>query len=141
RDERGTEALQAGEVLVTRGLVDRALAAPFGVERLYRHAVRLHTAVAAALADKFVDDDALVRIGELAALAAAALLGRAGLVVDQHRKPRHVGERGLHRHQVIAVMDRDAGRPVRTGWILLRLVGDDDDLLCAFGRDLACDDR
>src|SRR6185503_20988364 len=30
RDERGTEALQAGEVLVTRGLVDRALAATFG---------------------------------------------------------------------------------------------------------------
>src|SRR6185503_11234467 len=141
RDERGTEALQAGEVLVTRGLVDRALAAPFGVERLYRHAVRLHTAVAAALADELVDDDALVGIGELAALAAAALLGRAGLVVDQYREAGHVGEAGLHRHQVVAMVDRDAGRKARIARIFPRLVGDDDDLLGTFRRHLARDDR
>ena len=45
----------------------------------------LHAAIAAALADQLVDDDALVGIGKGAALAAAALLGGAGLVVDQHR--------------------------------------------------------
>jgi hypothetical protein len=32
-----------------------------------------------------VDDDTLVRVDQLAALAAAALLGGAGLVVDDHR--------------------------------------------------------
>src|SRR5262249_17863851 len=54
-DERGAEALQAGEVLVAARLVDGALAAPLGLERLHRHAVRLHAAVAAALADQLVD--------------------------------------------------------------------------------------
>src|SRR5438045_4119022 len=103
--EGRAEALQARIVLVAARLVDGALAAPFGFERLHRDAVRLHAAVAAAFADEFVDDHALVRIGELAALAAAPLLGRAGLVVDQHREARHVGERGLHRHQLVAMMD------------------------------------
>ena len=127
--------------MLQRRLVDGALAAPFGLERLHRDAVRLHAAVAAAFADELVDDDALVGIGELAALAAAPLLGRAGLVVDQHREARHIGEPGLHRHQFVAMMDRDAGRPIRTRRILFRLVGDDDDLLRALGRDLPRDDR
>ena len=52
-------------------------------------AVRLHAAIAAAFADELVDDDALVGIGKRAALAAAALFGRAGLVVDQHRDAGH----------------------------------------------------
>ena len=63
----------------------RALAAELGLDRLDRDAVRLHAAIAAAFADQFVDDHALVRVGKGAALAAAALFGRAGLVVDQHR--------------------------------------------------------
>ena len=83
-DEGRAEALHAGIVLVAARLVDGALAAPFGLQRLHRDAIRFHAAVAAALADQFVDDDALVGIGERAALAAAALLGGAGLVVDQH---------------------------------------------------------
>ena len=83
-DEGRAEALHAGEVLVAGRLVDGALAAELGLQRLHRDAVRLHAAVAAALADQFVDDDALLGIGERAALAAAALLGGAGLVVDQH---------------------------------------------------------
>ena len=88
RDEGRAEALEAGEILVAARLVDGALAAPFGLQRLHRDAVRLHAAVAAALADQLVDDHALVGIGERAALAAAALLRRAGLVVDQHRARR-----------------------------------------------------
>ena len=60
-----------------------ALAAELGLERLDRQAVRLHAAVAAAFAHELVDHDALGRIGILAALAAAALFGGAGLVVDQ----------------------------------------------------------
>ncbi len=48
-------------VLVAAGLVDGALAAEFGFERLHRDAVRFDAAIAAALADQLIDDDALVR--------------------------------------------------------------------------------
>ena len=140
-DERRAEALHAGVVLVAARLVDGALAAQLGLQRLHRHAVRLHAAVAAALADQLVDDDALVGIGERAALAAAALLGGAGLVVDQHGAAGDFAKLLLHRLQVVAVMDGDALRPFGAGRIFLRLVGDDDDALGAFGRDLRGDLR
>ncbi len=78
-DERRAEALDAGEVLVAARLVDRPLAAERGFQGLDRDAVRLHRAVAAAFADRGIDDDALRRIHQRAAFAAAALLGRAGL--------------------------------------------------------------
>src|ERR1700693_1762497 len=70
-DERRAEALDAGIILVAARLVDGALAAPFGHQRLHRDAIRFHAAVAAAFADQVVDDHALVRVGEGAALAAA----------------------------------------------------------------------
>ena len=95
-DEGRAEAVEAGIVLVAARLVDGALAAPFGHQRLHRDAVRLDAAVAAALADQVVDDDALERIGEGAALAAAALLGGAGLVVDQDGDARHLAQLALH---------------------------------------------
>ena len=53
-----------------------------------RDAIGFDAAVAAAFADEFVDEDALVGIGIFAALAPAPLLGRAGLIVDQHRGAR-----------------------------------------------------
>src|SRR5579862_1957118 len=62
-DEGGTESFDAGKILVATRLIDGALAAPLGFQRLYRDAVRLHAAVAAAFADQLVDDDALFRIG------------------------------------------------------------------------------
>ena len=131
-DEARAEALDAGVVLVARALVDRALAAELGLDRRDRHAVRLDAAVAAALADELVDDDALRRIGILAALAAAALLGGAGLVVEQHRAARRVAQLALHGVEVVAVVDLDVAGEV-AGRILVRLVGDDDDLRHAFG--------
>ena len=66
----------------------RRLRPQLGLDRLDRDAVALHAAVAAALAHALVDHDALVGVGELAALAQAARLGRAGLVVDQRRDAR-----------------------------------------------------
>ena len=84
RHEARAEAVHARVVLVARRLVDAALAAERCFERLDRQAVRLHAAIAAAFAHGVVDEQALVRVGEFALLAAAALLGRAGLVVDQH---------------------------------------------------------
>ena len=51
-DEGRAEALDAGIILVAGRLVDGALAAEFGFQRLDRNAVRLHRAIAAALADR-----------------------------------------------------------------------------------------
>src|SRR5262249_12671518 len=131
----------AGIVLVAAGLVDGALAAPLGLQRLHRHAVRFHPAVAAAFAHQLVDDDPLVGIGELAALAPAALLGGAGLVVDQHGAAGERRQLALHRHQVVAVVNGEPRGPVLAAGILPRLVGDHDDLLGALGGDLAGDLR
>ncbi|KAG1445018.1 hypothetical protein G6F57_017679 [Rhizopus arrhizus] len=86
--EAGAEALQTGEVLVAAGLVDGTLAAEFGFQRLHRQAMRLLRTIAAAFADAFVDDDAARRVRIGVALAAAALFGGTGLVVDQHRHAR-----------------------------------------------------
>jgi len=50
-----------------------ALAAELGLDRLDRDAVGLHAAIAAALAHQVVDEQALLRVREGAALAPAAL--------------------------------------------------------------------
>src|SRR3546814_13825668 len=87
-DEAGAEAVHAGEVLVAGRLVDGALAAELGFHRHHGDAVGLHRAVAAALADQLVDEDAFGRIGIASALAAAAFFGGAGLVEEQHEVGR-----------------------------------------------------
>ncbi|MNX87618.1 hypothetical protein D3C86_1195500 [compost metagenome] len=84
RDEARAEAVDAGVVLVARRLVELALAAQFGLQRHQRQAVGGHAAVAAAFAYGLVDEQAAIRVGEFALLAAAALLGGAGLFVDQY---------------------------------------------------------
>ena len=61
-DEGRAEALDAGKVLVAARLIDLPLAAELGLQRLDRNAVGLHRAIAAALADRRVDEDALGRI-------------------------------------------------------------------------------
>ena len=110
-DEGRAETFHAGEVLVAGGLVDGALAAELGFQRLHRDAVRLHAAVAAAFADQFVDDDTLVRIGKLCPLAAAALFGRTGLIVDQDRDAGDFAPARAAPRQVVAMVDGQAGRP------------------------------
>ncbi len=136
-DEGGAESLHAGKILVAARLIDGALAPPFGLQRLHRHAIGLHAAIPAALADELVDDHALIRVRISVALATAALLGRAGLVVDQHSDAGNPGEILLHLHQVVAVMDGEAGGPALVGGVFLRLVGDHHYAGGAFGRDLA----
>ena len=139
-DEARAEAVEAGEVLVAGGLVDGALGAELGLERHHRHAVRLDAAVAAALAHRRVDEHALVGIGEQAALAAPALLGRAGLIVDQDRHARHLAQLLLQGLDLAAVVDRHALRDGAEG-ILVRLVGDDDHLVDALRQHLVDDHR
>src|SRR5690606_5402518 len=61
--ETRAEAFDAGEILVAARLIDDALAAELGLERLHRDAVGDDAAIAAALADEIVDKDALGGVG------------------------------------------------------------------------------
>ena len=61
------------------------------------------TAVAAAFAHRVVDEHALRRVGERAALAPAALLGGAGLVVDQRGDAVDFAQLALHGVELVAV--------------------------------------
>src|SRR5690606_19044708 len=109
-DEAGAEALHAGIILVATRLVDLALAPVLGFPGQYRHAKRLLAAVAAAFADQRVDEDALLRVFHLAALAPAPLFGRAGLVVDQHGNAGNLAHALLQGIQLIAMNELDAVR-------------------------------
>src|SRR3546814_4723053 len=140
-DEAGAEAVHAGEVLVAGRLVDGALAAELGFHRHHRDAVGLHRAVAAALADQLVDEDAFGRIGIASALTAAAFLGRTGLVVEQHADARRVAQLLLHAIEMVAVLDGDPGGPGGAGGILLRIVAHHHDTLDTLGGDLSGDHR
>ena len=134
--ERRTESLEAGEVFVAARLIDDPFPAPLGLQRLHRYAVRLHPAIAAAFADEFIDNDALFGVGISVALTAAALLGGACLVVDQHSNARYFRKLFLHLNQFVAVMNGKPARPLRVARVLVRLVGHDNDTLGAFGSHL-----
>src|SRR5579883_1636120 len=139
RHEAGAEAVEAGIVLVAGRLVDRALGAELGLYGRHRQAVRGDRAVAAALADRLVDEHAPVGIGIGAALAAATLLGGAGLIVDQHRYALVLAQRALDLVELVAVMEGDAGRPFGADRILVRIVAHQGDATHAFGMDLLAD--
>lgn len=109
RHEGGAEALETAQILVAGTLIDAAAAAPFGLQRFHGDAVRLHRTVAAALADLGVDPDAQIRVGQRAALAPPALLGRAGLDIDQDRHARHLAQLLLERIEAVAPLDGHAG--------------------------------
>src|SRR6185503_10165960 len=85
--ERGAVTVQAAVVDVAGGLLHAGLAAELGRHRLHRQAVGLAPAVSAALADPLVDEHPGLRLGDLAPLALAALLGGALLVVHEHGDP------------------------------------------------------
>src|SRR3954463_10587561 len=104
-DKTRAKALDAGEVLVAVRLVDLALAAEFGLQRLHRDAVRGLRAIAAAFADQLVDEGALGGVRIESALAAAALFRGAGLVVDNDRKAFDVAQLALHGVELAAMMD------------------------------------
>src|SRR6266581_1605604 len=136
QDEGGTEAVGAGVVLVAGRLVDGALAAVFGLDRNDGQAVRLHAAVAAAFADALVDEKAARRIGVSAALAPAALLGGAGLVVDQRRDAGLPAQFALDQVEFVAMTYGYAGRQVADLVGALGAVVDHDDPPDALGRQL-----
>ena len=125
-DERGTVALEAGEVLVAGGLVDVGLAAELGLDRDHREARGLLAAVAAALAYALVDPDALLRLRGLAALAVAAQLGGALLVVDQDGHALDLGELLLRGEQLLAVAHLGDRRQLDAA-VVAQVLGRDDD--------------
>ena len=99
-------------------------------------------AVAAAFADQRVDHHALLRIGDLAALAAAALLGGAGLVVDQDAETPFTSRRRFCTSSSSrAVEELDAGREDLRLGPLLDVVADHHDRLHALGAHLVRDLR
>ena len=115
-DEARAKAFDAGKILVAVRLVDPPLAAEFGFQRLHRDAIGGRRAIAAAFADALVDEDALRRIRIEPALAAAALFGGAGLVVDQDREALDLAQLLLHGVELAAVMDGRAGREIIGGY-------------------------
>ena len=134
-DKAGAEALDAGKILVARRLVDTPLAPQLGGQRLDGHAVGLGAAVAAALAHGAVDEAALVRVGDLAALAQAAALGGAHLVVDQHRHAGEFAQFALHALQRAPVLHGHA-RGQRHAVVAARVVGHHHDAAHALGQQL-----
>src|SRR6516164_6401059 len=141
RHKARAKTFEAGEVLVAARLIDPPLAAELGLDRRNRDAARLFRAVAAALAHGLVDEDALWRVRKAAALAAPALLGRAGLIVDEDGETGRCAQLPLHAIQPVAVMDLDAFGKVRARAVPGGLVGDDDHASCTLGQDLARDRR
>src|SRR5574337_1560903 len=123
RDEAGAKSVDAGKILVTARLVDAALAAPFGFERLDRHAVRNAPAIAAALAHLGMDEGADRGIGPLAALPQAPPLGRARLIVKDDRDAPIFAEFALGFVHRVAMAQQNAGRE-RDAEVALWIVDD-----------------
>src|ERR1700730_15758471 len=134
-DKTRAKSLDAGIVLVAVRLVDLALAAEFGLERLDRNAVGGLRTVAAALADEVVDKDALRRIRIQPALAAATFLGGAGLIVDQNGEAFDLAQLAVNWIQLAAMMDGRAFGEILAG-IFAGIVRDDRKALGALGPDL-----
>ena len=137
-DEAGAKALGTRIVFVAGGLVDLALAAQRRFVRQHGHAIALHAAIAAAFAHGFVDEQALGGVGHLALLAAAALFGGAGLLVDQHRDAVHFAQLALHAIQFGAVKEaRVGGKLGPHSVVLADVVRQHHHLLDAFALHLA----
>ncbi len=141
RDEAGAKALEAGKVFVAAALVDGALAAEFGFQRLDRQAVALIGAVAATFANQRIDDHAPRRIDHQPAFAAAALFGGAGLVVDDDGDASLFAQLALNGIEIVAVAHRRPAGQADGVVVLLRFVGDHHDAAHAFCLELAADLR
>ena len=137
-DKARAKAFGAGEVLVAARLIDLALAPETSFERLDRHAAGDGAAIAAALADRAVDEGALVRIGPFAALAQPSALGGAGLVVQDHGHIGEFAEIALHRIELGAMVNLD-DRCQRNTFPLARIIADQRDLLHALGGEFTQD--
>ncbi len=135
RDERRAVAVEAAVVGVAAGLVDAGLAAELGLYGLHRQAVALDAAVTAALTHGLVDDDAGAAHRELAAFALTTRVGRALLVVDQHRDAFDVAQHALGLVEPITV-PQQGSRGQAVHGVARRVVGAHHDLADALGGQL-----
>ncbi len=131
-DEARAKTIQARVVLVAGRLIDLALAAEFGFQRLDRQAIGLQIAIAATFAHQFIDDDTPRRVGKVSLLcrvllAPAPLFGRARLVIDHHRYAAVLAQLELDAIELVAMVHGDAFGKACVFRIFVRLVGDDDD--------------
>jgi hypothetical protein len=133
--ESWTFSIYASEVLVARCLMNLCLSTEFGLHGVNRQTARLLPAVTTALAYRFVDHDPNSGFGHLAALSIPTELGRAWLIVDQHRGPRGIPENTLRFVQSITVPDPDAFGETRRGWILVRIFSTHNDVSDTLGFD------
>src|SRR5690606_35930083 len=135
------ETFDAAIILVAVRLVDLPLAPKLGFLGPDADTVRLHRTIAATFAHRAVDKHALRRIGEFAALAAAALFGGAGLFIDDDGDALDLAQFTLERVELVAVMHRHAAAQATVRVIKIGAVGDDDtalDTLCQhLPRDVA----
>ena len=138
-DEAGAEAFHARKIFIAIALVDTALAAVFGFFGQHRHAETFHPAIAAAFADQRIHQHALLRIHQLAALAAAAFFGGAGLVVNQDASALHFTQHFLHGIEVTTVVEGGALREERRIRPLVDVITDQRNGLHAFGTHLCGD--
>ena len=130
-DKAGAKTFDARNVFVAGALVDVALAAEVGLQRLHAHAIALHAAVAAALADQRVDHHPRGRVDHGAALAAAALFGGTGLVINDDGGAFDLAQRALHRVEHVAVLHRYAVGQALHALVFFGFVGDHHDALRA----------
>ena len=118
-------------------MVNRALTAQLCFIRHHGHAVRLHAAIATALANILVDEHPLIRVREQTALTTAALLGGAGLDIDDRADAFMLAVGLLHVRHLVALMHFD---PLETRKVhVFLLVIDHGDVLHAHRLQL-CND-
>ena len=132
-DKARAKTFNARKVFVAGALVDGALAAKLGLQRLHRQTVGLYRTVATAFTHRGVDDHTLVGLDQRTALAAAAFFGGAGLVVNDDGGAQGLSHLALDRVQAVAVLDGNALGQAADTLVFFRLVGDDGDALRAFG--------
>jgi len=132
-DKARAKAFHARIIFVAAVLVDAALAAEFGFQRLDRQAVGLHRAIATALTHQLIDDDTFGRVHHRAALAAATLFSGAGLVVNDGAASLDFTELALDAVQFITVLHFHAIEQFGA-FVFFGLVGHDDQLAHALGH-------
>lgn len=139
-DEARAVSCEAAVIGVAAGLVDAGLAPEVRVDRLYREAVALDPAVAAAFADLLVDDDPARTGRELPTLAKPPGVRRALLVVDEDGDALDLPQDALRFVEPLARPDHRVPRHLDPS-IPLGLVGADDDPDHSLGQELAGEGR
>ena len=132
----GAEAFDARQILIAGGLVDHALAPQRGFQRHQGGAVRLHAAIAAAFAHGLVNERAQRALRVLAFLASAALLGRAGLVINDDRHAGVVAQLALYGVQILAVVNGHQLRQAAARGVALNFFAHQRNARHAFGGHL-----